>query len=398
MKYIDRFIKYVQIDTQSDEGNSTAPSTEKQLNLSKLLVEELKQLGLTDAYLDEYGIVYAHLKGDGKYTIGLNAHVDTATNISGKNVKPQIVNNYQGGDIKLNDTYTLSPNQFPSLNKHINKSIITTSGDTLLGADDKAGIAIIMGVLQYFHDNPQVKHHNISVSFTCDEEIGRGAKHFSLEKMNADFAYTIDGAGINEIDYENFNAKGVKLTFEGVAIHPGSGKNQLINAVLLLNEFLNMMPENDNPYHSSGKEGFWHIDEVNGNSETLHAEMILRDFDLDRLNHRVDVINNAISYLNNKYPKTKSTALITDSYSNMYPYVMQKPYVIDIAKAAIEKNGLVAKSNPIRGGTDGATFSKMGLVTPNLGTGSYNHHGRFEYLVIEDFLKMIDIVVDILKI
>ena len=261
MKYIDRFIKYVQIDTQSDDKNLSAPSTEKQKVLGNILVEELKSLGLDNAYMDEYGIVYAHLDGEGE-TIGLNAHIDTATNISGKDVKPQIIKNYDGGDIKLNEKYTLSPNQFPSLKHHIGKDLITTSGDTLLGADDKAGIAIIMGVLQYFHENPNIKHHPIAVSFTCDEEVGRGAKHFSLEKMNASYAYTIDGAAINDIDYENFNAKGVKLRFEGVAIHPGAGKGQLINAILLLNEFLNMLPKEDNPYHSGDHDGYWHIDEV----------------------------------------------------------------------------------------------------------------------------------------
>jgi tripeptide aminopeptidase len=346
--------------------------------------------------MDEYGIVYAHLDGEGE-TIGLNAHIDTATNISGKDVKPQIIKSYDGGDIKLNEKYTLSPNQFPSLKNHIGKDLITTSGDTLLGADDKAGIAIIMGVLQYFHENPEIKHHPIAVSFTCDEEVGRGAKHFSLEKMNASFAYTVDGASISDIDYENFNAKGVKLRFEGVAIHPGSGKGQLINAILLLNEFLDMLPKNDNPYHSGEHDGYWHIDEVNGNAEVIEAEMILRDFDMDKLNYRVDVINNAIDALNTKYPTTKSTAVITDSYYNMYPYIMEKPEVIEKAKASIKKNGLEPRSTPIRGGTDGATFSKMGLPTPNLGTGSFNHHGRYEYLVIQDFLKMIDIVVDILR-
>lgn len=396
MKNINRFLKYVTIDTQSCDKSLNSPSTEKQLNLSRLLVEELKSLGLEDAYLDEYGIVYAHLPGEGE-TIGLNAHVDTATNITGENIKPQYIHNYDGGDIKLNEKYTLSPSQFPGLKNHIGKDLITTSGDTLLGADDKAGIAIIMGVLQYFYDNKDVKHHPIAVSFTCDEEIGRGAKHFSLEKMNASYAYTIDGSSIQDIDYENFNAKGVKLSFEGVAIHPGAGKNQLINAILLLNEFINMLPKNDNPYHSNEHDGFWHIDEVNGNAENLVAEMILRDFDMDKLNARVEAINNAINYLNKTYPTTKSKVEIYDSYFNMYPYIMEKPEVIEKAKAAIKKNGLEPRSTPIRGGTDGATFSKMGLPTPNLGTGSYNHHGRYEYLVVQDFNKMIDIVVDILK-
>lgn len=397
MKYIDRFLNYVQIDTQSDDESTASPSTEKQKTLGRLLVEELKQLGLKDAYMDEYGIVYAHLDGEGE-TIGLNAHIDTATNISGSNVKPKIITNYNGEDIRLNEEYVLSPKQFPGLLKHIGKDLITTSGDTLLGADDKAGIAIIMGVLQYFCENPHIKHHPIAVSFTCDEEVGRGAEHFSLEKMNASYAYTIDGASINDIDIENFNAKGVSLTFQGVAIHPGSGKGQLINAILLLNEFIDALPKNDNPFHSSEHKGYWHIDEVHGNAERIEAKMILRDFDMDKLVQRENIIIEAIEKLNNKYPTTKSTVKIKDSYYNMYPYIMKKPEVIEKAKAAIIKNGLTPQSHPIRGGTDGATFSKMGLPTPNLGTGSFNHHGRYEYLVIQDFLKMIDIVVDILKI
>lgn len=397
MKAIDRFIKYVKINTKSDDKSEAIPSTAIQLDLMKVLLEELKELGIDNAFIDEYGNLYAHIDGEGE-TIGLNAHVDTATNISGENVKPQIILSYNGQDIKLNDEYTLSSKQFPSLLKHIGKDLVTTSGDTLLGADDKAGIAIIMGAIDYLISHLEIKHHPIAISFTCDEEIGRGARYFSLEKMNASYAYTIDGGDISYINYENFNAKGVKLTFEGIAIHPGSGKDKLINAVLLLNEFLNELPKSDNPYHSEGYEGFWHIDDVNGNSQYLEAEMILRDFDIDRLNKRAEIINLSIEQLNNKYPGSKSKAIIYDSYSNMKEYVDKKPIVIEKAKEAMIKNGLEPKSAPIRGGTDGATFSKMGLVTPNLGTGGYNCHGRYEYLVIQDFEKMIDVVIDILKI
>lgn len=396
MKAIDRFINYVKINTKSDEKSDLIPSTSIQLNLMKVLLKELHDLGIENAYIDEFGNLYAHIDGIGE-TIGLNAHVDTATNISGENVKPQIVLSYQGQDIKLNDEYILSPKQFPSLSRHIGKDLVVTSGDTLLGADDKAGIAIIMGVVEYIINHPEMSHHPLAISFTCDEEIGRGAKYFSLEKMNAEYAYTIDGGDISYINYENFNAKGVKLSFEGVAIHPGSGKGKLINAVILLNEFLNMLPDNDNPYHSEGYEGFWHIDDVNGNSQYLEAEMILRDFDIDRLNKRVEIIKHAIQTLNQKYPGSKSIAKIYDSYSNMKEYVDKKPIVVEKAKSAMIKNGLEPKSAPIRGGTDGATFSKMGLVTPNLGTGGYNCHGRYEYLVIQDFEKMIEIIIDILK-
>lgn len=397
MTPLDRFLNYVKINTQSDDSSEASPSTLIQFDLCNLLVKELHDLGIKNAYCDEYGVVYAHIDGEGT-PIGLNAHIDTATNITGGNVKPQIVYNYQGQDIKLNDNYVLSPKQFPSLLKHIGKDLVTTNGETLLGADDKAGIAIIMGVLEYFIKHPEVKHHPIRVAFTCDEEIGRGAKHFSIEKMGAEYAYTIDGGDINCINYENFNAKGVKLSFKGIAIHPGSGKDKLINAILLFNEFLNLLPENDNPYHSSGYEGFWHVDDVKGNSEHLEAEMILRDFDLDRLISRENSIIAAISQLNDKYPGTKSTCEIYDSYSNMKKFVEEKPEVILKAKEALIKNGITPISVPIRGGTDGATFSKMGLPTPNLGTAGYNCHGRYEYLVIQDFYKMIEVVIDIFRI
>ena len=396
MENIERFIRYAKIDTQSDDTTGTTPSTEKQKNLSRLLVEELKELGLDDANMDEYGIVYAHLKGEGD-KIGLNSHIDTALEVTGKDVKPQIVKDYDGGDIRLNEQYVLSPKQFPSLKNHIHHDLVVTSGDTLLGADDKAGIAIIMSALAYLHDHPEIKHHNISVAFTVDEEIGEGAKHFDLKKMNADYAFTVDGGEIDCVDYINFNAQGVKLSVRGVAVHPGEGKNALINALLLINEFIDTLPKNETPFDANEDEGYWHLTSIEGNSEYAEMEMILREFDRDLLIKRDNAIKEAVEELKRKYPKAELVLEIKEQYENMKPYVDKFPKPLEVAKEALKKNDITPRSLLIRGGTDGATFSKMGLVTPNLGTGSYNHHGRFEYLDINEFEKMVDVVLDIVK-
>lgn len=396
MKSIERFIRYAKIDTQSDDTTGTTPSTEKQKNLSKLLVEELKELGLEDAHMNEYGIVYAHLKGECD-KVGLNAHIDTALEVTGANVQPRIVPQYDGEDIKLNEQYILSPKQFPSLKDHIGHDLVVTDGNTLLGADDKAGIAIIMSALAYLHKHPEIKHHNISIAFTVDEEIGQGAKHFDLKEMDADYAFTIDGGDIRCVDYENFNAQGVKVTFQGVAVHPGEGKNALINAILLMNEFLNEMPKDETPFDAGYDDGYWHATGIDGSSESCSLEMILRDFDREKLNERDDFIRNVVDKLNIKYPKCHISIEIREQYDNMKPYVDKFPKPVEVAKEALKKNGINPMSTKIRGGTDGATFSKMGLVTPNLGTGSYNHHGRFEYLDIYEFNKMIDVVLDIIK-
>ncbi|MFA7032034.1 MAG: peptidase T [Bacilli bacterium] len=397
MENIQRFIRYAQIDTQSNDTTGKTPSTEKQKNLSRLLVQELKELGLEDAMMDEFGVVYAHLKGKGD-KVGFNAHVDTALEVTDENCSPRIIKEFDGRDIHLNDKYVLSAKQFPSLTRHIGQDLITTDGNTLLGADDKAGIAIIMSALAYFHAHPDIEHHNISIAFTPDEEIGEGAAHFDLKKMDADYAVTIDGSYIDCIDYENFNAQSVKVFVRGVAVHPGEGKNALINAVLVLNELINGLPQDETPFDAGEDDGYWHINNLNGTSESAELEMIIRDFDKQKLLQRGELIKRIAENLQQKYPKITISITIKDQYENMKPYVERDSRAVDLARSALLKNGITPRSTKIRGGTDGATFSKMGLVTPNLGTGSYNHHGRYEYLVIQEFEKMIDIVVDMMKI
>ena len=393
-KNIERFIRYAKIDTQADENTGTNPSTEKQKNLSRLLVKELKELGLDDAYMDEYGIVYAHLDGEGD-VIGLNAHVDTALEVTDENVNPQIVENWDGNDIKLNDEYSISLKQFPNMKQFIGKDLVVTDGNTLLGADDKAGIAIIMGVLDYLKNHPEFKHHPLAIAFTVDEEIGEGPKHFSLEKMKADYAFTVDGGAINDIDIENFNAQQLKVNIVGVAVHPGEGINTLINALQLQAEFINMLPEKETPFYAD--EGYWHLTSANGTSEKSEFVAILRNFSREKLEELDARIYQIRDQLSGKYPKAKITVEITEQYENMKKYVDKDPRPVKKAEAALRKFGIEPVFARIKGGTDGATFSKMGLVTPNLGTGSGNHHGRFEYLCIQDFEKMMEIILEIIR-
>ena len=392
-KNVERFIKYAKIDTQADENTGTTPSTEKQKNLSRLLVQELKELGLDDAYMDEYGIVYAHLDGEGD-VIGLNAHVDTALEVTDENVNPQIINNWDGNDIKLNDQYSISLKQFPKMEQFVGKDLVVTDGNTLLGADDKAGIAIIMGVLDHIKNNPSFKHHPLAIAFTVDEEIGEGPKHFSLEKMKADYAFTVDGGDINAIDIENFNAQQLKVNIEGVAVHPGEGLNTLINALQLQAEFINALPEKETPFYAN--EGYWHLTSSNGTSEKAEFVAILRNFSREKLELLDARIYQIRDELSKKYPKTKIQVEISEQYENMKKYVDKDPRPVEKAAAALRKFGIEPVFDRIKGGTDGATFSKMGLVTPNLGTGSGNHHGRFEYLCIQDFEKMIEIILEII--
>ena len=394
-KNIERFIRYAKIDTQADDTTGTTPSTEKQKNLGRLLVKELLELGLEDAYMDEYGIVYAHLDGEGD-VIGLNAHMDTALEVTDTGVNPQIVNNWDGNDIKLNDKYKITLEQFPKMKAFIGKDLVVTDGNTLLGADDKAGIAIIMNALQYYKDHSEEKHSTICVCFTVDEEIGEGPLHFNYRKMNAKYAYTIDGSSIDKIECENFNAYSATVNFKGVSIHPGEGKGKLINALNLASEFVSMLPK-ETPYESEDKEGFYHLTGIEGTCELAKLTMIIRDFKDKGMNKRIDTINEVVKKLNKLYPTANVEVTFKKQYVNMRKYVDKKPMAIRRAKEALKNNGIEPSLGAIRGGTDGATFSKCGLITPNLGTGSYNHHGRYEFLDVQEFDKMISVVIDLVK-
>lgn len=390
-----RFINYVKIDTQSNDTTGTTPSTEKQKDLGLLLVHELLELGLDDAHMDEFGNVYGHLPGKGS-RIGLNAHMDTALEVTGAGVRPHLIKEYAGGKIKLANGLSMDPKEFPILNKHIGHDLVITDGNTLLGADDKSGIAIIMNVLQYYHDHPEEKHSTICVCFTVDEEIGEGPLHFNYRKMNAKYAYTIDGSDIDKIECENFNAYGATVTFKGVSIHPGEGKGKLINALNLASEFVSLLPK-ETPYDSEGKQGFYHLTGIEGNSEVATLTMILRDFKDKGIEKRIETVKEAVNKVNKLYPTAEVTISFKKQYENMKKFVDKKPMAIRRAKEALKKNGIEPSLGAIRGGTDGATFSKFGLITPNLGTGSYNHHGRFEFLDVQEFEKMICVVIDLVK-
>ncbi len=401
MELLDNLFTYLKIDTQADDSSDTVPSAEKEKDLSKLLVDQLNELGLDYAYMDENGVVYAFLKGeDGASVIGLNSHVDTAEEVSDTNVKPQLIKNYDGGTIVLNDQYKMDPTDFPILNDHICHDLVTASGDTLLGADDKAGITIIMEVLKRLTSDKTIKHHPVSVCFTVDEEVGRGPKYFSLSKMRADYCYTIDGSYINDIGIKNFTAYRVDVKITGNSIHPGEGKGKLMNAVLLYHEFLSLLSKNDSPYNSDNYKGFWHIVSASGTSESFESYIIVRDFHEEGINSRIARMYGAAEKLRKKYKGNNFdiSVKVTLQYENMHQYLEEDCEAITNADAAIRKNGLTPTYLPIRGGTDGATFTKMGLVTPNLGTGSYNHHGRFEFIDLDELKKMVDIVTDIVKI
>ena len=398
MSALNRFNRYVRINTQADDTTGTTPSTECQKDLGNLLVKELLELGLNDAHMDEWGNVYGHLPGTLGLKIGLNAHMDTALEVTDENVVPCLVRKYNGNIIKLTNGLEMSPKNFPSLLNHVGHDLVVTDGNTLLGADDKAGIAIIMGALEFYQDHPEVPHHTICVCFTVDEEIGEGPLHFNYEKMDADFAYTFDGSAPNVIECENFNARSLDIHIKGVSIHPGEGKDKLINAGIVANELLDLFPKNDNPFHSEGDQGFWHLTEISGTPDNASIYLIIRDFYKEKLEERTNLINKAIQEIKTRYPQIEVSYEYKEQYENMRPYVEQKPEVIDRAKKALELNGLTPVMGRIRGGTDGATMSKNGLTTPNLGTGSYNHHGRYEYLDVQEFEQLVRVAIDIVKI
>ncbi|WP_455544235.1 peptidase T [Intestinibacter sp.] len=399
---INRFIKYAKVHTTSNERSETFPSTEIQKDLGKILVEDLKEIGLLDAHIDDKGYVYATLKSNTDKNlkkIGFIAHMDTSPAASGENVNPQIYKNYDGGDIIVNKdkNIVLSPKEFEILSNKVGKTIITSDGTTLLGADDKAGITEIIEALKYIIEHPEIEHTDIKVCFTPDEEVGRGADFFDVDKFGTDFAYTVDGGEIGELEYENFNASSVDVKIIGKSVHPGSAYNVMINAASVATEFHSMVPKDEVPENTKGYEGFYMLTSISGEVDKAELSYILRDFDLNGLEERKAKIKEITKTLQQKYGKDRIVVEIKDSYYNMKEKIEPVMYIIDLAKKAMEDADVEPKIVPIRGGTDGARISYMGIPTPNLFTGGYNFHGYYEYAVAEEMEKSKQVIINIIK-
>ena len=396
---LNRFLKYVKIDTQSDENSSSTPSTEKQYNLLRLLKKELDELGVKNE-LDQFGRLYGWLEGNNDYPrIGLCSHVDTADEASGKDVNPEVIEQYKGGDIPLGKSgLYLRPTEFRKLQDCFNKTLVVTDGTTLLGADDKAGVSIIMETIVKYQKLPVQERRPMSILFTPDEEVGRGAEHFDPDKYGAKFAYTIDGKDPYTINIENFNAKSCDVKITGKAIHPGYSKGVMVNASLVLNEFISNLPKNKTPATTDGRKGFIHVTDIQGGVESATAHLIIRDHDQAKLNALVDAIAVAKFKANKKFPKAIIDVEVKDSYKNMIEVLEKYPDAKNHIENVYNKMGISFGYDPIRGGTDGANFSFVGCPCPNLGTGSYNHHGRYEFAVLEEMELMVDICTEIFKI
>lgn len=400
-KVLERFLKYTKFETTSDENSETVPSTKGQLEFAKFLGEELEKIGLKDVSVDEKGYVMATLPSNTEKnipTIGFIAHMDTSPDMSGKDIKPQIIENYDGEDIVLNEkeNIILSTETFPDIKKYIGKTLITTDGTTLLGADDKAGIAEIITALEYLVENPEIPHGTIKVGFTPDEEIGRGADYFDVEKFDADFAYTLDGGPIGELEYENFNAATAKISIEGLNIHPGTAKDMMINSMLIGMELNSMLPANERPEHTEGYEGFYLLDEFNGTIDKTEMIYIIRDHDRDEFENKKELLEEIVNFLNIKYDNAISLE-IEDSYYNMKEKIEPVIEVVEIAKKAMEELDIKPIISPIRGGTDGARLSYMGLPCPNLFTGGHNFHGRYEYIPVFAMEKAVEVILKIIE-
>jgi tripeptide aminopeptidase len=399
---IERFTSYVKVDTQSNENSETTPSTEGQLSLANMLVEELKTIGMEEVTIDENGYVMATLPANTEKevpTIGFLAHVDTATDFTGKNVNPQVVENFDGNQIILNKELNiiLSPADFPELPQYKGHTLITTDGTTLLGADNKAGIAEIMTAMAYLIKHPEIKHGKIRVAFTPDEEIGRGPHKFDVEAFNAKFAYTIDGGPLGELEYESFNAASAKLTFKGKNVHPGTAKGKMVNSAKIAMEFNSKLPAEEAPEHTEGYEGFFHLSSINGDVEETTLQYIIRDFDRDSFQARKDLMQKITNELRLTYGEYRVELEMNDQYYNMKDKIEPVKEIVDIAYEAMENLGIKPIVKPIRGGTDGSQLSYMGLPTPNIFTGGENFHGRFEYISVDNMLRSVETIVEIAK-
>ena len=406
MTVVDRFLQYVKFDTQSDELTNLTPSTPGQMVFAQHLEEELRQLGLTEISLDENGYLMATLpanlpagvSADSVPVVGFIAHLDTSPDMSGRHVSPRIIENYQGGDIILNqaENIVLSPSEFPELLNYVGQSLIVTDGTTLLGADDKAGIAEIITAIDYLKQHPEIHHGKIRIAFNPDEEIGQGAHKFDVARFGADWAYTMDGGEIGELEYENFNAAVAKVTFKGRNVHPGYAKHKMVNSIRIANQFIIMLPRWETPEHTEGYEGFYHLTSIEGTVESTTLTYIIRDHDRDRFERRKKELEHLARKTNHEYPDVCSLE-IRDQYYNMREKIEPVMYVVEIAEEAMRRADITPRVVPIRGGTDGAQLSFKGLPCPNIFAGGLNFHGRYEFVPIPSMQKASDVIVEIAR-
>lgn len=401
-KILERFLRYVGTDTQSDPDSTSFPSTEKQLCLAEMLAGELKDIGLTDVSLDSKGYVMATLPSNTEAkvpVIGFLAHMDTSPDMPGANVNPQIVSNYDGEDIVLNKStgLTLKTTDFPEIKQYKGHTLITTDGTTLLGADDKAGIAEIITAMEYLVANPGIKHGTVRVGFTPDEEVGRGVDFFDVRKFGAEYAYTVDGGEIGELEYETFNAAKVKVTVQGRNVHPGMAKNRMISSLMVAHEFIGMLPAGQRPEFTSDYEGFFHLIKMEGTVENSVIEYIIRDHDRKKFEDKKTLVNDIAILLNRKYPEGTVKLEINDQYYNMREKIEPVYHIVEIARKAIEDLGKEVKIIPVRGGTDGSRLSYMGLPCPNIFSGGHNFHGKYEYIPLESMVAATDVIIRIVS-
>ena len=399
---IERFISYVTIDTQSDPSSTSTPSTEKQWDLARKLTEELNSMGLEEVSIDENSYVMATLPSNVEHhvpVIGFVAHFDTTPDFSGTNVKPQIIEDYNGGDIVLNKekNIVLSPDYFEDLLQYKGQTLITTDGTTLLGADDKAGITEIMMALKYLKEHPEVKHGKIRICFTPDEEIGRGAHKFDVEKFGAEWAYTMDGSQIGELEYENFNAAEAIVTVHGRSVHPGYAKDKMINSIYIAQDFINSLPRLESPEHTEGRQGFFHLSDIKGDVEETKLEYIIRDHDKEHFEARKQMMQDLAQEICSQYGSNCVEVAIRDQYFNMREKVEPVMHIVDLAEEAMKAIGIKPIIKPIRGGTDGAQLSFKGLPCPNIFAGGHNFHGKFEYVPVESMQKAVEVIVKIVE-
>ena len=402
MTLTERFLNYVKFDTQSNEETGVTPSTPGQMVFARFLKEEVESMGLEDVYLDENGYLYATLPANTDKAVpvvGFIAHMDTAPDMSGKGVNPRIVKNYQGGPITLNEAegIVLTPEEFPEVLNYLGQDLIVTDGTTLLGADDKAGIAEILSAVAYLQEHPEIKHGKIRVGFNPDEEIGLGAHKFDVDRFGCEFAYTMDGGAVGELEYENFNAAGAKITIKGRNVHPGTAKGKMVNSILVAQEFISYLPADETPAHTEGYEGFFHIVGISGSVEETTLQYIIRDHDRTKFEDRKKAMTEAVARLNAKYPGAASLDM-KDQYYNMREKIEPVIHIIETAERAMREAGVEPKVQPIRGGTDGAQLSFKGLPCPNIFAGGENMHGRYEFVSVQAMEKARDVVVNIARI